>query len=102
MYGVLKGSHRINELCFQEQLKLGGPLGPGSPNWPLKDNVSYGFFHYPPSLQEYYLKHEAKPSFNRQFDLDPRQYAKDKGSSAKTGNSELAKNFCLALYQGLL
>ena len=50
MYGVLKGSHRINELCFQEQLKLGGPLGPGSPNWPLKDNVSYGFFHYPPSL----------------------------------------------------
>ena len=80
VYGVLKGSHRINELCFQEQLKLGGPLGPGSPNWPLKDNVSYGFFHYPPSLQEYYLKHEAKPSFNRQFDLDPRQYAKDKGS----------------------
>ena len=23
---------------------------------------------------------------------------KDKGSSAKTGSSELAKNFCLALY----
>ena len=70
--GVLKGSHKINELCFQEQLKLGGPLGPGGPNWPLKDNVSNGFIHYPPSLQKYYPKHEAKASFNRQFDLNPK------------------------------
>ena len=52
---LLKGAHHAVERVFQMQAALGGPLGPGGPNWEREDPLSpttHGVNMMPPSVRD--------------------------------------------------